>query len=317
MFPILGPDYEIVSGERRYKPTDPSTVVSAEDMNQVVLSLHRIITASGLTLNANNAAEVSANWGQLLQAVLRLSHQHPSTLIQVAEIDTGAGFEIALGDETRILSITEDGSQPYAPFNIDDNLSTYERRELIIRNDSGSPKIFSMGDSRYLDLMPGQCARVFCMFGGGVTWWRSLNAPERVQVTFTARALASSVQSSRQGYVVNGNGYTHLLIPYFNLALTSAEANIELYIPNLAMPWIQSTPPNPRRIAAQAVGYGDDEEQQTLVGTLDPALFNSSYLGLGYETRAIYFTKQSGAGFTAPGLAGLDAQVITIRNQYP
>lgn len=308
-----------VSGKRRFSNGPPGTALAGNWHNAMQEEVANVIEGEGIELIADGATDVAGSMSQLLQAVRRSSHRHHSSLVQVAAINNGSGFEIELGEETRILSITQTASFPYAPFNILNSLSTYERRELIIRNDSGSPKVFSMGDSRYLDLYIGQCVRVLCVFGGGVTWWRSLSHPERFATTMTLRAPSSAYMESGTGYVSNFNGFTNLIIPPFRLDISAAaEASIALIIPNIALPWMQSSPSGTRRIVTSAVGISASTLRlEMLTGALTPNIHSAGYFGLGYETRSIEFFRPGDAAWPIGEYCALEGQVITIRNQYP
>jgi hypothetical protein len=160
--------------------------------------------------------------------------------------------------------------------------------------------------------MPGRCVSIYCVFGGGVSWWRSLGGGERQAVTFTLYAPNSVESEAVSGFVVNRDGATELIIPALRVPVDVAEGFISLRIPYIHLPWVQSAPSGTRRIATVASGYAESEDPEPLVGVLNPSLVASSY----YE---IAFYRSGGANFpeTGGGLAGLDAQVITIRNQYP
>lgn len=67
-----GPDYITESGKRRYKETpSPGTVVNKFHMNAIQEEIALVIEGVGMTLAATGAADRSAGWGQLYQAIRR------------------------------------------------------------------------------------------------------------------------------------------------------------------------------------------------------------------------------------------------------
>ncbi len=136
MFPILGPDYIEASGERRYKSTDPATVVSAEDMNQVMLSLHRVVTAAGLTLNANNATEVSENWIQLRQAIQRIGW----SFLDPVSVNIAEDYVLNPAIESSLYILSEASALGEVGFYLGNAETYFNNMSVVLYNNTPSRK---------------------------------------------------------------------------------------------------------------------------------------------------------------------------------
>ncbi len=159
MHPIEGADYQTVSGDRRFKDTDPATEFRATEANQLLLSLHRLVTESGQTLLANNAADLADNWMQIVRSVYRLAHKEAYTDYEVSD---GNGPYDLPGDVHFVRLIPpEGGDEPNAPFELMITEAMIGRR-VLIQNDSSTNKRILTGAEgggnypEYIELAPRQ-----------------------------------------------------------------------------------------------------------------------------------------------------------------
>lgn len=225
MIPIQGADYQTASGERRYKGTDPATVVHQDDMNQVLLSLHRIITASGQALLADGAADLSDDWEQLLRAVNRISRKSASIDVP---FDEGSTKNIGLTDDGFHYHLTEPSDETDGSAVISTDAANIGR-VITIQNRTASRKFVETNGSTIglpttIPLYPGQAASFLAVPVGSDCGWTALyNTPDHGTIAVELRGGIDGVIDTGTATYKVENGIVTLVFPAMSGELDSGQ----------------------------------------------------------------------------------------------
>jgi hypothetical protein len=168
-------NYVTNSGLRQFKDSPiPGTTWSANEANAWQEELAQLVEGAGLTLAASSAADQSAGWNQVLQAVKRLAKN--ITAINVV-MDEGPNKNLGLTLDTYSFRITEDPGGDEVDGNVYiETTANLVGKFILIQNGTSSRKFIQLNQSAPMPavypLLPGQAMAFLGMDDGasGAMW---------------------------------------------------------------------------------------------------------------------------------------------------
>ena len=270
MHQLEGGDYQNVSGEHRFKDTDPATEVVASDMNAVYLSLLRLVTASGQTLKADGAADASDDWMQIVRAVKRLARQDAWTDVDLAPIGPTAAI-IDSDRDKHLFRINDPGGSVSLNVALPTSSTAHNGRAIILYNNTGV-QLSVNGWTESYPLYPEE-AGIFVADMATVAEWRKVGPDIAALITAALAPILAKFTDGSTSTTLTGGTTTNslsatpvaslwrvvekqLFVTVKAFGATALAAN-EAYLkftpgPNVSLPW----PFNPGISRVIEIGIG-------------------------------------------------------------
>jgi hypothetical protein len=184
-----GPDFEdLGGGVRRHKATPPETIISKNIMNATMMEIINTVLASGQALELTGAADQTAGWIQLREAVKRLAGRGgqdasvfslPSILrgidVGVFAVKTITADPFTITD-LRGLTVIDQSGGPFADgLVLLEESAEYEGRTIYVMNGTGARiKVRSVTSTLTPILLEDQSATTFVNVNG--FWYPTSNS---------------------------------------------------------------------------------------------------------------------------------------------
>jgi hypothetical protein len=226
MHELEAPDFVTDTGKNYFKDTDPATVLNAGAANAMFHELRNAVVASGQTLAASAAADRTAGYVQLIEAIKRIPWIKASVSFTVSS--DPIALSPAVGDSPKIISLAQGGSDyPGGIIVLSDDAAHLGKILFIINNSSSAKVIAKDTTATWTVHLP--IGRMAIMYGydsgSSVIHWECLNQVMRRDIAVDIYAEGvGPVVAQGSGVIVQSDGIVSVYLnPIYDTIAAEAD----------------------------------------------------------------------------------------------